>query len=320
VANGDQVSYLIEDGTEFEMGVGTYTSSGTLFSRDTVRRSSNGGSKINATSAALVYIDAGAEDLPHAGSTMVTSFTEANDLVPILQSGVLKLITAANALAGRVNEVALQVFTASDTYNKPADLLQALVITTGGGGGGGGGDASSATGDGKAAGGGAAGGTCVELLAAGSIGATETVTIGAAGTAGSTSGGNGGVGGNSSFGAFHTANGGAGGTGTGSTTGVISGAGGDGGVPTGGLLNIEGGDGNQGFGTANEFGLSGAGGASFWGGGGKGVVRSTAGTTAGNAGTAYGSGGSGACNFNSTTGAAGGAGAAGVCIVLEFKS
>lgn len=63
VANTDVVSYLIEDGVEFEHGIGTYTSSGTTLSRDTVRKSSNAGAKISATSAALVYIDAGTEDV-----------------------------------------------------------------------------------------------------------------------------------------------------------------------------------------------------------------------------------------------------------------
>lgn len=64
VANGDVVSYLIEDGTEFEHGSGTYTASGVTLSRDVVRKSSDGGLKISATSAALVYVDAGAEDIP----------------------------------------------------------------------------------------------------------------------------------------------------------------------------------------------------------------------------------------------------------------
>lgn len=64
VANNDVVEYLIEDGVEFELGLGTYTSSGTTLSRDTVRASSNGGSKVNLSGSALVYIDAAAEDLP----------------------------------------------------------------------------------------------------------------------------------------------------------------------------------------------------------------------------------------------------------------
>src|SRR5262249_16471315 len=60
VANGDKVTYIIEDGTNFEIGVGTYTSAGTTLSRDTVRLSKISGvagtSKISLSGAAIVYI------------------------------------------------------------------------------------------------------------------------------------------------------------------------------------------------------------------------------------------------------------------------
>lgn len=63
VLDGDLVSYLIEDGTEWEYGLGIYTASGTTLARTTVIASSNAGSAISATSAALVYIDAGTRNL-----------------------------------------------------------------------------------------------------------------------------------------------------------------------------------------------------------------------------------------------------------------
>jgi hypothetical protein len=74
VANGDPVSYVIRDGSDIERGKGTYTSSGTTLSRDTVRASKIGGTagtgKLNLTSAAVVYIDCHSEDLD------ISDFTE----------------------------------------------------------------------------------------------------------------------------------------------------------------------------------------------------------------------------------------------------
>ncbi len=63
VQNGDVVTYVIEEGANREIGRGTYTSSGTTLSRDTVLASTNGGSKINLAGAATVFIDAAAQDI-----------------------------------------------------------------------------------------------------------------------------------------------------------------------------------------------------------------------------------------------------------------
>lgn len=47
VGNGNQTYYTITDGTNWEAGIGTYTSSGTTLSRDTVLASSNSGNLVN---------------------------------------------------------------------------------------------------------------------------------------------------------------------------------------------------------------------------------------------------------------------------------
>jgi len=62
VSNGDVVRYLIEEGTNWEIGTGTYTASGTTLSR-TVSESSNSGSAITLAGNATVSIVSAAEDV-----------------------------------------------------------------------------------------------------------------------------------------------------------------------------------------------------------------------------------------------------------------
>jgi surface protein len=61
VVDADVVRYVIEDGTNWEIGEGTYTTSGTTLAR-AVSESSNSGSPINLTGSAVVFVGATAED------------------------------------------------------------------------------------------------------------------------------------------------------------------------------------------------------------------------------------------------------------------
>lgn len=108
----------------------------------------------------------------------------------------------------------IQVFSASATYTKPAGVKILYIIAVGGGAGGGSGRRGAA---GSARSGGAAGaggGWSDRTIDASLVGATETVTIGAAGVGGAavstddTNGNIGTNGGNSSFGSWVMANGG----------------------------------------------------------------------------------------------------------------
>jgi hypothetical protein len=181
--------------------------------------------------------------------------------------------------------VTVQLFTASGTYTKPANLKYAIVKLQAAGGNG----ADGTTTDVGTAGGG--GGSYTEkLILASALGVTETVTIGA-------------VGNNSTFGAILTA-------GFGVTPSTNSGDGGAGGTATGGDINIPGQKGNAGRGTS---GYSGSGGNSTLGFGGASVTPGNN----GNPGVGYGGGGSG-CLASGTPDQTGGPGAPAICTVTEF--
>ena len=62
VSNGQTVRYTIEDGTNFEIGSGTYTASGTTLSRN-VSESSNSDAAINLSGSAEVFVTAAAADI-----------------------------------------------------------------------------------------------------------------------------------------------------------------------------------------------------------------------------------------------------------------
>lgn len=72
--DGEVYTYCIEDGDDFEIGTGTYTSSGTTLSRDTVTLSKIGGtagtSKINLSGSAKVFITLKSVDLAPASELL----------------------------------------------------------------------------------------------------------------------------------------------------------------------------------------------------------------------------------------------------------
>lgn len=62
VADGETVRYVIEDGSNWEIGTGTYTASGTTLSR-TVSESTNADAAISLSGSAVVFVTAVAEDV-----------------------------------------------------------------------------------------------------------------------------------------------------------------------------------------------------------------------------------------------------------------
>ena len=238
-------------------------------------------------------------------ANVVGQLTTANSSLPATNS--------SGTLAMRALSVNIQVFTSTGTYTPTSGMLYCIIECVGGGGGGGG----TAAGSGSSwsiGGGGGGGGYSRKFASAATIGASQSVTIGAAGSAGTAGNNAGGNGGDTSVGSICIGKGGTGGGGgTGTAGNGISG--GAGGVAGTGDFTVPGQQGGNTY-VTTALNPSGYGGASLFGFGG--AAATTSGTNAaGNDGQNYGGGGSGGLSFV-TTAKAGGAGVKGLAVVTEF--
>jgi len=232
----------------------------------------------------------------NVSDALTTGDISANQLVKVIYNGTnFQLLSPTNSLNANTNPVVRTYLNAASpaTWTKPTGLKYVTVEVQAAGGTGADGTDEGATG--KAGGGGGGGGYSKKLIAVASLGATETVTIGA-------------VGNSSSFGTHLSATAGSNGSGR---------VGGAGGTGSSGDINLGGSDGA----TANLSSASsttgGQGGNSFLGGGGKGGYGASGN---GSAGKVYGGGGGGGGAVDAGTMGTGGTGAEAIVIVTEYYS
>lgn len=112
VTDADVVPYVIEDGNDFEAGIGTYTAAGTTLSRTTVRLSKIGGtagtSKINLSGSAIVFLSPGKEDLlsiteTQTANTIYAGPTSGGAAVPAFRAAVAADMPATIGFAAHKN-------------------------------------------------------------------------------------------------------------------------------------------------------------------------------------------------------------------------
>lgn len=297
---------ISNDLTQWEITEGAYNSTGAgSFARTTVLYSSSGtgtktpgqsgaGTKINFSTVPQVAIIGVKEDL--------IAVEEANAFTSTQQGQARENIGAF----GKIN---VQKFTTSGTYTPSANLLYAEIECIGAGGGSGGSTGSSGF---VTSGGGGGGGAYSKRIAtAGTIGASQTVTVGA--------GGSGGAGGATSVGTLcSAAGGGVGATGTSGSFGT-GGAGGAAASGTGDVT-VSGQNGSPGFysSSVGPVYTGGDGGGTHYG---PTTIASPAGggaTANGNAGALYGSGAAGGVSNNVASNSAGATGGAGIVIITEY--
>ena len=84
IGDGNTTYYTIDGGTEWEVGLGTYTLSGTLLSRDTILESSNGGTAVNFSAGTKnVFVTYPAEEAVYQdanGDAYAPQFAASNGL------------------------------------------------------------------------------------------------------------------------------------------------------------------------------------------------------------------------------------------------
>jgi len=126
ITNGQTVRYAIEDGTNFEIGSGVYTSSGTTLTRN-VTESSNSDNAINLSGSGEVFITASAADIfVNDGATSLTT-TGVGTFASLDISGDVDVDGTLEADAITVNGTALATVIAGTTVTNATNSAHVLV-------------------------------------------------------------------------------------------------------------------------------------------------------------------------------------------------
>jgi len=284
-----------------------------------------------ADTSALV--DGPAWDAAHTvtGLENVDNTSDANKPVSTAQAAALALklaiasnlsdlasVTTSRSNLGAFGVIRVQKFTASGTYTPNANMLYCIIECVGGGGGGGA-TVGSATGS-RGGGGGGSGGYSIKVASKATIGASQTVTIGAGGNGGTAGTNAGAAGGDTSVGTLCVAKGGSGGNyndqagGYGEAgAGAVAGTGDFAGVGQYGSVGLS-------ASITTVLAIGGLGGVPFFGGGAPARLAASGSNLAGFNAQGVGGGGGGAGTCGTATNSAGGGGGAGYVFITEFCS
>lgn len=104
IVDGDTIPYVLEDGANWEIGVGTYTSNagGTTLARTSITASSSGGSAISATSSAIVMLSPLAADMQSGTSANQLVRLDGSAKLPAVDGSAVTAINASNISSGTI--------------------------------------------------------------------------------------------------------------------------------------------------------------------------------------------------------------------------